>query len=229
MRRSAAFVATLGPASMPRADYCSDQGASTKAASTRCAFMANRRCSASMRSRPALWRARYFPSRGRGPSRRPAALMLLVRRRSVASPAQVARNARDYDSVIASRSPRSAPAGDDGDRSGVARGFPILIRKAVSGLAGEEVLGIGGAGELLAHQVGQEQQRTAWPVVRGDVLGLPGGVPGHEDGTANRFAADLSCVVLEPAVLAVGAGEVELLGLVQRADGAHDCPNALRA
>ena len=37
MRRSAAFVANLGPASMPRADYCFDRGGSTKAASTLCA------------------------------------------------------------------------------------------------------------------------------------------------------------------------------------------------
>lgn len=41
----------------------------------------------------------------------------------------------------------------------------ILIRKVVRGPAGEEVLGMRGSR--------QEQQRTAWPVVRGDVLGLP--------------------------------------------------------
>jgi hypothetical protein len=54
MRRSAAFVATLGPASMPRADYCFDQGASTKAASTRCAFLAICESSPEGRLGPAL-------------------------------------------------------------------------------------------------------------------------------------------------------------------------------
>src|SRR5205823_14632327 len=77
-------------------------------------------------------------------------------------------------------------------------------------LAGGEVLGIGGVGELLAHQAGQEQQRAAWPVVRHDVLGLSGGVAGDQDDTADGLAADLSGVVLKPAVVAVGAGEVEL-------------------
>ena len=94
----------------------------------------------------------------------------------------------------------------------------------VSGLAGGEVLGIGGVGELLAHQAGQEQQRTAWPVVRHDVLGLPGGVAGDQDDTADGLAADLSGVVLEEAVVAGGADEVELLVLIQRADGDQDCP-----
>ena len=47
IRRSAPFVATLGPASTPRADYCFDPGASTKVARTRCALVAN--------SRPAQW------------------------------------------------------------------------------------------------------------------------------------------------------------------------------
>jgi hypothetical protein len=40
-------------------------------------------------------------------------------------------------------------------------------------LVGQEVLGNGGAGELLVHQAGEEQQRVAWPVVHHDVLGLP--------------------------------------------------------
>ena len=52
----------------------------------------------------------------------------------------------------------------------------LSVARFASGLAGEEVLGIGGVSELLAHRAGQEQHRTAWPVVRGDVLGLAGGV-----------------------------------------------------
>lgn len=41
IRQSVPFVATLRPASTRRADYCFDQRASTNAASTRCAFVAN--------------------------------------------------------------------------------------------------------------------------------------------------------------------------------------------
>src|SRR5712691_732238 len=100
---------------------------------------------------------------------------------------------------------------------------------SVSGLAGGEVLGMGGVGELLAHQAGQQQQRAAWPVVRHDVLGLPGGVAGDQDDRADGLAADLSGVVLEEAVVADGADEVELLVLIQRADGDQDCPDGLRA
>ena len=77
------------------------------------------------------------------------------------------------------------------------------------------MLGQGGAGELLAHQAGQEQERGAWPVVRHDVLGLPGGVAGNQNDTADGLAADLSGVVLEEAVVADGADEVERLGLIQ--------------
>jgi len=94
--------------------------------------------------------------------------------------------------------------------------------RSVSRLAGSEVLGIGGAGELLAQQAGQEQQRAAWPVARHDVLGLPSVVAGDQDDTADGFAADLSDVVLEEAVLAAGAGKLVLLAVIQRADGDHD-------
>src|SRR5713226_9636455 len=94
-----------------------------------------------------------------------------------------------------------------------------LGRVASSGLAGEEVLGVGGAGEFFGHQAGQEQQRAPWPVVRRDVLGLPGGVASDQDDTADGLAADLSGVVLKEAVAAHGADEVELLVLIQRADG----------
>src|SRR5262249_52586675 len=84
-------------------------------------------------------------------------------------------------------------------------------RQVRLGLAGGEVLGIGGAGELFAHQAGQAQQRAAWPVVRHDVLGLPGGVAGDQDDTADWLAAQLCRVVLEEAVGADGADEVERL------------------
>jgi len=50
------------------------------------------------------------------------------------------------------------------------RGTALLavIGSSVSGLAGGEVLGNGGPGELLAQQAGKEQQRAAWPVTRHD-------------------------------------------------------------
>src|SRR6476660_6367138 len=69
-------------------------------------------------------------------------------------------------------------------------------------VAAEEVLGIWRAGELLAEQAGHEQQRAAWPVVRCDVLGLPGGVSGDQADTANGLAADPGGVVLDERVVA---------------------------
>src|SRR6266487_1768817 len=57
----------------------------------------------------------------------------------------------------------------------------------------------------------------------------PGGVAADQDDTADGPAADLSGVVLEEAGFADGADEVELLGLIQRADGGQDCPDGLRA
>lgn len=53
-----------------------------------------------------------------------------------------------------------------------------------SGLAGEEVLGQGGACERLAQQARDEQHRAAWPMVDYDVLGLPGGIAGNRDDDA---------------------------------------------
>jgi len=67
-----------------------------------------------------------------------------------------------------------------------------------------------------------EQQRAAWPVIRHDALGLPGGVAGDQDDTADGLAADLSDVVLEEAVVAVGASELVLLAVIHRADGDDD-------
>lgn len=56
-----------------------------------------------------------------------------------------------------------------------------------SGLAGGEVPGQGGAGQFLVHQA-RQQQRAARPVVRHDVLDLPGGVAGDQDGGAESMA-----------------------------------------
>ena len=91
------------------------------------------------------------------------------------------------------------------------------------------MLGDRGAGELLAQQAGKEQQRAAWPVTRHDVLGLPGGVTGDQDDTADGLTVDLSNVVLEEAVVAVGAGELVLLAVIQRADSDHHGPDGVRA
>ena len=74
---------------------------------------------------------------------------------------------------------------------------------SVSGFVGEEVLGNGGAGEFLAQQAGKEQQRAAWSITRHDVLGLPR-VAGDQDDTADGLAPNLTDVVLEEAVVAVG-------------------------
>src|SRR6266481_578427 len=90
--------------------------------------------------------------------------------------------------------------------------------RPVSGLPRREVLGNRSACELLTQQTGKEQQRSAWPVTRHDVLGLPGGVIGDEHDTADRLAVDLSDVVLEEAVVAVRASELVLLAVIQRAD-----------
>ena len=63
----------------------------------------------------------------------------------------------------------------------------------------------GGAGELLADQPGQEQQRAARPVVAHDALRLPGGVVVDQGDVADRLAADPGGVILDLAVLAVRA------------------------
>jgi hypothetical protein len=77
------------------------------------------------------------------------------------------------------------------------------VGTSVSGLAGDEVL----AAELLAQQAGDEQQRAARPVVHHDVLSLSG-VAGNQDDNAYGLAADLSGVVLEEAVVAVGPAKL---------------------
>src|SRR5262249_48971585 len=114
-----------------------------------------------------------------------------------------------------SRSRPAARSGPPGDRA----------RAASFGGAGGEMLGVGGAGELLADQPGQLNERGPGPVVGHDVLRLPGGVTGDQDGVADLgYAADLGDVVLEEAVFAVRTGEVDGLGEVERADRGHDVP-----
>ena len=68
-------------------------------------------------------------------------------------------------------------------------------------------------------------------MVHHKVLGLPGGVAGNQDDNAERFAADLSRVVLEEAVVAVGAGEPRLaLALAGcRAGGLAGCASMAAA
>src|SRR6516162_7452776 len=65
-----------------------------------------------------------------------------------------------------------APATEPGP-SGVADEFMRVSFMSVSRLAGEEVFRVGGAGEVLACEPGQEQQCAARPVVAHDVLRLP--------------------------------------------------------
>src|SRR5258705_7453877 len=74
-----------------------------------------------------------------------------------------------------------------------------------SGVAFTEVLSNGGAGELLAQQAGKVHQRGAGPVTRHDALGLPGGVTGDQDDTADGLTVDFGDVVLEETVVAIGA------------------------
>src|SRR5271165_4680165 len=107
-----------------------------------------------------------------------------------------------------------APATEPGP-SGMPEEF---MGVSFSRLAGQEVLRVGGAGELLADQPGQQQQCAPRPVVPYDVLRLPGGVALDHRDVADRLAADAGGVVLEPAVLAVRAGEVELLVVIEPAN-----------
>src|SRR5258707_5087907 len=100
--------------------------------------------------------------------------------------------------------------------------WPSPCFQSLRGLAGGEVLSNGGAGELLAQQAGKKQQRAERPGTRPDMLGLPGGVASDQDDTANGLTVDLGDVVLEEAVVAVGAGELEFLVLVERANSEHD-------
>src|SRR5580704_5585678 len=108
-----------------------------------------------------------------------------------------------------------APATEPGP-SGMAEEFMTV---SFSRLAGQEVVRVGGTGELLADQPGQQQQCAPRPVVPHDVQRLPGGVAFDYRDVADRLAADAGGVVLEPAVLAVWAGEVELLVVIEPANG----------
>jgi hypothetical protein len=61
------------------------------------------------------------------------------------------------------------------------------------------------------------------------VLGLPGRVARDQNDAPERPSLDPGDVVLDPAILAPGAGEVELLGIaIQLADGDDDVPDGLR-
>jgi hypothetical protein len=53
-------------------------------------------------------------------------------------------------------------------------------------------------------------------------LGLPGGVEGDQDDDEEGLAVDGRGVVLEEAVVAAGAGVVEVLELIEFAGGDHD-------
>src|SRR5215217_3355138 len=96
-------------------------------------------------------------------------------------------------------------------------------------LVGEEVFGDGGAGELLVHQTGEEQQRVAWPVIHHEVLGLPSGIASDRDDYVEGLASHLCGVVLQETVVAVVASEVEVLELIQLAGLHHDGTYGLRA
>src|SRR5262245_6185875 len=61
------------------------------------------------------------------------------------------------------------------------------------------------------------------------MLGLPGGVAGDGDDDFERLALDLRGVVLEEAVVAVVAGEVEVLELIQLSGLDHDGTDGFRA
>ena len=78
------------------------------------------------------------------------------------------------------------------------------------------MLGKGGAGELLAHQAGEQQQRAAWTVVHHDVLDHPVSVAANDDDNAAGLAVDLSGVVLQEAIVAAGTEVVEVLVLILR-------------
>jgi hypothetical protein len=62
-----------------------------------------------------------------------------------------------------------------------------------------------------------------------DVLRLAVGVEGDEVEAPERPAAHLGGVVLDEAVVAPGAGEVEVLAVVELADGADDGADGVRA
>src|SRR5262245_19556797 len=114
-------------------------------------------------------------------------------------------------------------------RGGLESHPALFSGTSVSGAADDEELGKRGTGESLAHQAGQEQHRTAWPVVHHDVLSLPGRVAGNGDDNRGGLALDRSGVLLDEAVVAVVADEAELLVLIDLAGGEHDGTDGLRA
>lgn len=85
---------------------------------------------------------------------------------------------------------------------------------ACSGLVGEEAPGERGAGELLVHQTGEEQQRVAGTVEHRKVLGLPRGVAGDRDDDLQGLALNRGLIDLQEAVVAEVAGVEEVLELM---------------
>jgi hypothetical protein len=78
------------------------------------------------------------------------------------------------------------------------------------------VRGEGGAGELLIHEVGEQQQRASRPVVHHDIVHHPVGVAANDDDNPAGPAVNLSGVVLKKAIVAAGTDVVEVLVLIQR-------------
>ena len=62
-----------------------------------------------------------------------------------------------------------------------------------------------------------------------EVLGLAGGIAGNRDDNAGGLAVDLTGVLLEKAFVAVVAGKIELLVLIQLAGVEYECTNLLQA
>ena len=63
----------------------------------------------------------------------------------------------------------------------------------------------------------------------GDVVRLPVGVEGDQVEAPERPAANRGGVVLDEAVVTPGAGEVEVLAIVECADAADDGADGVRA
>ncbi|MEV6024822.1 hypothetical protein [Streptomyces sp. NPDC052036] len=69
------------------------------------------------------------------------------------------------------------------------------------------------------HLAGEEQHRVAWLVVHHEFLALADLVAGNRDDNVEGLALDPTGVLLDEAVVAVVAGEGEVLELAQFAGG----------
>src|SRR5215510_2706608 len=94
-------------------------------------------------------------------------------------------------------------------------------KESASDLAGGKVLGNRRPGEFPRQQAGEAHDRSAWPITRYDMLGLPSVVALDQYDTADWLAANFGDVVLEPAVVPVRADKLKLLAVIQRLDGQH--------